>query len=441
MEKLIWSEGLLLAQQHFQQWDDYHDRLASFRSDHARPCNWGVSRLEYCDSSLANGILRITACDVIFRNGRVVRFTDRQGELALDFHDCKGDILDIYLCIPANNAIAGISGYSDNGTQSAWRASYRTVADLHDPDRKRELAFAEPNLMLKVGSENLDHYDALKIMQVSRLDDMSFRASDRYAPPCLRYDASPVLVEIVRRLTDLVRAKARIVSDRRRSFNAGIIDFGINDLLGFVFLERLSEYYMVFEAFRKNTEHHPMDVFMEMGKLYGSLCSLTEVYDIDNFPSYRHDDPGKVFIEAIEHIESLIERVMPTSIEPLKLVRENDNIVTAEINDTRMLESRQFFLCVLVERETAEWINEFGKFTRIAARKDLEELVISAMPGIGIRHIQRPPTRMPVKAGYEYFMLEKGGRFWEAVRESRTLSLFITDEYADASVEIITLDD
>ena len=441
MQKVSWSEGLVLGQQHFQQWENYHDKMVSFRTNNSRPYNWGVINCNYSSESLASGLLRLTACDVVLSTGRVISLDSDSEDLTLNLSELEGESVSIYLCVPANESASGISGYRDNGVLCAWKASYKTIKDIYDSEREREVVFASPNILLMTDSDNRDNFYSIKLFDIKKTSDSSFSVSAEYIPPCIHYGASSFLVDKIRKITEIVQAKARIVSDRRKSFNAGIAEFGINDLQGFVFLGILSEYYLLLNLFRKDTMQHPFDIYKELAKLYGSLCTLTETYEIDAFPMYMHHDLGATFNMASSRLENIIEKVMPSTVSPVKLVRENDNIYTTDINDSRLLEGSQFFISVMVERDSTDWINEFSRYTKVASRSEIEDIVISALPGIALRHIQRPPSRLPIKAGYEYFMLEKSGEYWKAVLEKRTLSVFVTNDYIDANIEIICLDD
>jgi type VI secretion system protein ImpJ len=53
--KVIWSEGLFLRPQHFQQSDRYIERLVRRRVEALRPYPWGVTELKLNREMLALG--------------------------------------------------------------------------------------------------------------------------------------------------------------------------------------------------------------------------------------------------------------------------------------------------------------------------------------------------------------------------------------------------
>src|SRR3546814_16613989 len=67
--KVVWSEGLFLQPQHFQQQDRYVERLVRGAVAGLRPYGWGVSDLLIDRDMLSLGKLAVTACRGIMADG------------------------------------------------------------------------------------------------------------------------------------------------------------------------------------------------------------------------------------------------------------------------------------------------------------------------------------------------------------------------------------
>ena len=69
--KLLWSEGLAIGPQQFQQLDRYHEarlqRLVSLISPHL----WGVHALGWNTDALANNSLRADTMSLVFQDGEI----------------------------------------------------------------------------------------------------------------------------------------------------------------------------------------------------------------------------------------------------------------------------------------------------------------------------------------------------------------------------------
>ena len=71
--KLLWSEGLAIGPQQFQQLDRYHEarlqRLASLINPHL----WGVHGVSWNADALANNSLRADAMSLVFQDGELLK--------------------------------------------------------------------------------------------------------------------------------------------------------------------------------------------------------------------------------------------------------------------------------------------------------------------------------------------------------------------------------
>ena len=67
--KVVWSEGMFLRAQHFQQNDRYLERLVRARTAGVRPYSWGISELRFNDALLKTGKFAVLACSGILDDG------------------------------------------------------------------------------------------------------------------------------------------------------------------------------------------------------------------------------------------------------------------------------------------------------------------------------------------------------------------------------------
>ena len=61
--KIVWSEGMFLRTQHFQQQDRYVERLVRARTENLRPHPWGISSLAINRSLLTTGRFAVSSSD------------------------------------------------------------------------------------------------------------------------------------------------------------------------------------------------------------------------------------------------------------------------------------------------------------------------------------------------------------------------------------------
>ena len=70
--KVLWSEGMLLGSQHFQQQDLYHESLARSTAAIGGPFAWGVREVDLNADALALGTLKVDRLRVVLLEGEVI---------------------------------------------------------------------------------------------------------------------------------------------------------------------------------------------------------------------------------------------------------------------------------------------------------------------------------------------------------------------------------
>src|SRR5512143_2536342 len=76
LEKVLWSEGLFLTPQHFQQWDRYYEEFVSFRLRSLTTFAWGAEEIEFNTDALQNGAVELLRCRAVLPDGVPVSVPD-----------------------------------------------------------------------------------------------------------------------------------------------------------------------------------------------------------------------------------------------------------------------------------------------------------------------------------------------------------------------------
>ena len=440
IKKVVWAEGLFLGQQHFQQWDNYMENYVNYQHKYSQPLGWGVASISFHQETLENGTLKLQRCELIFPDHQVVVY-DSSVDLPVicDLELSPEPVIDVYLCIAANRHTEGISGYNENGQVSAWRADYRQVADAYDPSRECEMVVASPNLMLLPNDDAKDNYVSIKVAEVFREGEGKYRINDEYVPPVVQVNSSAFLMQALNRILELLTAKVRILRERRSQSGAGLVEFGHSDLGHFMLLDLFSRTIPLLRHFKSNDDIHPEKFYLELCQLAGSLCAFSFEGDIDNIPEYIHTQLGYIFKNIEVMIRQLVNSVMPARMPDIRLNREHDSLYSADSIDSELIANNVLYLAASFESSDPGWIQEFGIQVKVGARTEIELIVQSALPGVRLTHTQRPPNRMPVKAGFEYYKMEASGHFWDSVMEERSIAIFLPRIFHGATLEIVSL--
>ena len=86
--KIVWAEGVLLAQQHFQQWDRYYEEQLKFRFARTQSFSWGLVNLQVSQRKLAENKFSVIRCDAVLRCGEIISYDeDSDGVLECDISE------------------------------------------------------------------------------------------------------------------------------------------------------------------------------------------------------------------------------------------------------------------------------------------------------------------------------------------------------------------
>ena len=440
IRKVIWAEGMFLGQQHFQLWDEYYEKLQNLHIRSISPLSWGLLDFNYDEDALENNQFRLVCCHAIFRDGRVISYNSNEDHIvSIELDKGFRDKIDIYLCLPANRSASGINGYRENGKLCAWKADYLRVQDENDPSREREVMLARPNLVLLTGDDSLENYASLKIAELVNDGDGVYKNVNDFVPTITRVGASNRLINLLQSVIELFSAKIRVLNERRNQLSAQSASFGHNDVSNFLILQTLSSAIPLLSHYKNTPDIHPEKIYSLLASVIGGLCPFSFDLDVHNIPKYKHNNLTLVFDKLERQIRTLIDIAMPDELITLKLNKEADLLYSINIIDNKVLSSSTLYFAVYSPNDDPIWVNVFSRTVKVSSRQDIEVVVASALPGIQIQHVQRPPNNLPVKSGYEYFKILSNGKFWGRVLKLNTLAIFLPNEFRGIKIDLITI--
>ena len=105
MDKVVWSEGMFLTPQLFQQADRYHESLLHFALGAGQPFPWGLMALDIDAERLVNGDFSLVRASGLMPDGLAVRIPDHdpvpEGRSVKPLFSPSLDVVEAYLTVPA----------------------------------------------------------------------------------------------------------------------------------------------------------------------------------------------------------------------------------------------------------------------------------------------------------------------------------------------------
>jgi len=76
---------------------------------------------------------------------------------------------------------------------------------------------------------------------------------------------------------------------------------------------------------------------------------------------------------------------------------------------------------------------------KVSAAGQLDHLIRQALAGIALTYVPSPPSAVPVKLDYHYFLLQKSGPEWDAVARARNIAAYVPAELGEVQLELVVV--
>lgn len=440
--KVVWSEGMLLTPHHFQQLDNYHEDLLDSRLASLGPHGWGVLDLQISREAIANGYFDLVRCRAVMPDGLTVNIPEVEQApppRAVEGHfEMDDEKMDVYLAVPAKRAGAiNFHPFGDNGVQMVrYLQDAGLVPDETTGDNERQIAFARGNVRLLFADELREGYSSIKIAELQRTATGQLTISEDWIAPTLSVSASSWLANMLRQLVEILITKSSTLSEQRRQRAAGLADFTTSEVALFWLLHTVNSAIPELAHFYRTRPLHPERLYLSMAELVGELMTFVSDRHPKDIVRYDHADLYSTFSQLFAEIRELLETVIPTRCVPIPLENVRKSLYVGRVQDEQLFKEASFYLAVRAQIPESRLMELVPRIVKIAARDVIDAVVGSALPGVTLTHASPPPAPIPTRVGFHYFALDSIGPYWDTIRGSKVLAVYIPDEFPDVKLEM-----
>ena len=441
IDKVVWSEGMFLTPQLFQQADRYHESLLQFALGAGAPFSWGLTGLQIDAERLANGDFSLVRAVGFMPDGLAIRIPDHdpvpESRSVKPHFATSADSLDAFLAIPVQRPHAMNVELQGNGAAPRsvrYRAEVVRAWDETTDGNESEIPVARKNFTILFSDESLDDMVRIKIAEVRRTRTAVFALDDTYIAPALAIGSSPALVAIVRLLLEVLSAKSTVLSGQRRH----LADFGASDMANFWLLHTVNSSIPALAHAFDAPDRHPEPLYLDLVRLAAELSTFALDADARQLPRYDHLDLRATFGDLERRIPQLLDTIIPTRYQIIPLELTPEAIYAGRISDERLLKAR-FYLGVQAQVPVSRLTEEIPAKTKITSREKINSLIGRALPGVELTHEPVPPTAIPVRTGYKYFQLGTHGPWWEAVASTKGIAVYVPQGFPELTLELVAV--
>lgn len=447
LSRVVWQEGMYLGPHHFQAQNRYFEDLIQFATGSLWFQPFGLVGIELDVEALRNGSISVVHARGVFPDGLVFHMPESDyvptPKPVGDLFPPTREFLMVSLAVPPRTAEgANCTIREGDATGRPANGGTRYFSEgrfLHDENTGRDekkVQLGQKSIRILLETEDAAGLMTLPIARLMRDGTGHFVYDPSYIPPCLHIDASPRLMMIGKRLVEILDDKAATFFRGRGGgkFRAG---FSSQEIAGFWFLHTVNTSLSAMRHLLMAKRGHPEELYLEMSRLGGALCTFGLESHPRGLPAYDHLNLGPCFEVLDAHVRKHLEIVVPTNCVTIPLSPTGRYMFMGEVSDQRCLGRARWILAVRCAIGELEIITRTPRLIKLCSAKFLPELVKTALPGLTLTHLPVPPSAIAPKVDYQYFGVNRAGNCWEHIVETRRVGVYAPSELPDAEIELL----
>jgi type VI secretion system protein ImpJ len=434
--RIVWSEGLFLRPQHFQQQERHLESWIEGRAAALRSWAWGFTEIEIERDLLAIGKLGLRRVRGVFPDGTPFAMPENEPLPApLDIGTQLRDQV-IHLAVPLRKSGALQSTRANNGADlTRYRSRDQEARDVTtDSAIATELEVAALNTRLMAQSEPGDDFARIPIAHVVECRaDKQVVLDDRFIPTVSRSGAAGRLATFLMELQGLLHQRAEALAARAVASGRG----GASEIADFLMLQVINRYEPVVTHLATSPALHPEDLYRLTLEITGELSTLTAASRRPpQFPPYRHDSLRATFEPVIHSLRACLNVVMEQNAIPIPLAHKKFGISVASVADQGLFDSAAFVLAARADVPSEDLRRRFPAQAKIGPVEKIRDLVNLQLPGIGLQPMAVAPRQIPYHAGFAYFELDRSGDLWRALKGSGGIAIHQSGDFPNLAMEL-----
>lgn len=440
--KVVWNEGMLLTPHHFQQSDSYHEERLNSLLRSMVSYGYGVLDLQINNEAIANGNFQVTSCHAVLSDGLVINFPDSDAAPDLrpvkDHFKPEQEKLGVHLAIPARKY--GAANFQANGGRADINLRFlqegALVKDETSGTNEQPISFARPNLRIIFDDELRDGFTSIKIAELERTATGQLKISEAFIPPILKVSANMWLTNMLRQMVEILITKSSSLGEQRRQRTASLADFTTSEVAVFWLLHTVNSAIPALSHFFYTPLVHPEKLYMVLAELAGKMITFSTELHPKDIVRYDHEDLYYTFYTLSMQLKDLLETVIPSRCVPIPLEKITPTMYVGRVEDERLLKEAGFYLAVNAQMPESKLIEDIPRVVKIASRDVIDTVVGRALPGVVLSHANPPPAPIPTRIGFRYFMLDTSGAYWEGIKGSKIIAVYVPEKIPDEKLEM-----
>jgi len=413
------------------------------------PYSWGIQNLSIEKEAVANGMIKLGKAEGIMPDGFTFSLPEMSAlpasRIFTDHFHATQEMLAVYLALPSEKPSGkNVKLNHESEAEDTIRFSHEeiTIVDENSGLDQRSISTADPNFKILFEDEVLEDYSVLKVAELRRSSESEYILNEEFIPPCLSIQASGSLQSGIRRILELLVARSNKLRNNRRFTADGQLDISTKDLVSYGQLSAISTWLPRIHQYHETGKVHPYTVYRTLLSVAGSLTTFSGESEISptSFPIYTHTDLSRTFFTIERQIRQVLgEFVVEKNYQLLPMEQQSDTMYQVTIDPDSLLENSNFYVIYSGEYSAKQLKQDFPESLRVASPKMISEVLSTAIRALPVSYSSSQPPGLPPRDNAHYIELKKRGPFWDGIKKSQMMTLYLPSEFDGMELEVIAV--
>jgi type VI secretion system protein ImpJ len=432
--RVIWSEGLFLQPQHFQQQERYFERYVEARCHALVPHSWGFTQIEFERDLLSIGKVALRHVAGVFPDGTPFRMPD-DDPLPKPI-DIGPDVRDqiLYLAVPLRRS--GELEADRDAADELVRHDVRELSARNATSSGGDPALLEVGALrtrLMLASDVTQAYACVPLAQVVECRaDKQVVLDENFMPTVLHVRTAGRLAAFTTELLGLLHQRGEALAGHVAATGRG----AAAEFAEFLMLQAINRYEPVLAHYAESGDLHPERLFHVCVSAAGELATFTTTSKRPpKLAAYRHDRLRESFDPVIAALRESLGKVLVQNAISIPIKPGKFGISVAIVSDRSLYGTAVFILAARADLPAEELRRRFPAQLKIGPAEKIGDLVRLQLPGVPVHAVPVAPRQIPYHAGFAYFELDQTDELWEQLKSSGGVAMHVAGEFPGLALE------
>lgn len=434
--RVIWSDGLFLQPQHFQQQDRHFEHYVETRCTGLNAFGWGFTEIEIEREWLKVGKFGLRRAAGVFPDGTPFRMPDDEPLPAP--LELKADVRDdtLYLAVPMRRPAETESTRTATDDGLTRYLAVEIAARNTTTNSADETSLEVGTLRTRIlsGRELTGAYASIPLAHVVECrSDRAIVLEDAFMPTVLHVRASGRLASLLSELLGLTRQRGEALAGRVAATGRG----STAEIADYLMLQTINRFEPVIAHLADTGNVHPESFYELCVSMAGELTTFTtQAKRPPRFPSYRHENLRESFEPVMASLRESLNTVLTSNAVSIPLEPRKFGITVAIVNDRSLFASSAFIVAARADMPSEELRRRFPAQYKLGPAEKIADIVRLGLSGVPVSPLPVAPRQIPFHAGFAYFEVDQTHEMWNELKTSGGLAMFVTGDFPGITIEM-----